>query len=160
MGEIMRRRIALPALLTIVAMLGSPGIALGGVDENIKVPVAGMVFEDICGEDLIHTAGNLHILMTFTENDNRISGGFHFQPQGAKLEDRFGNVYSGTGVGRGHFSEPVDEDGAVNFTSVDSFKLIGHGKAPNFLVQVVSHITINANGDVTAEFERVSEQCK
>ena len=124
------------------------------------MPIAGDVFNDICGEDLIHTSGNLHILMTFTENNNRVSGTYHFQPQAAKLVDEFGRMYSGTGVGRGHFSEPVDETGAVSFSSVDSFKIIGHGKAPNFLVQIVSHMTINANGDVTAEFEKVSEQCK
>jgi hypothetical protein len=157
----MRRRIALTALITVVAMVWSSGIALAAVEENIKEPVAGLVFEDICGLDLTHTDGNLHIVLSFTENKNRISGGFHFQPQGAKLVDEFGRVYSGTGIGRGHFSEPFDPDtGTATFTSVDSFKLIGHGDAPSLLVQAVSHVTVNANGDVTVEFERLSEQCK
>jgi hypothetical protein len=142
----------------MAAML--PGAALGAVEENARESIVGDVFEDICGETLTHTAGDLHMVISFTENDHRISGGYHFNPQGAKLEDESGRVYSGTGVGRGHFSEPVDENGAATFTAVDSFKLIGHGSAPNFLLQVVFHSTINANGDVTVEFERVSEECK
>jgi hypothetical protein len=124
-----------------------------------KAQITGAA-EDICGLDLTHTDGNLHTVFSFTENENRVSGGFHFQPQGAKLVDEFGRVYSGTGVGRGHFSEPVDDNGAVTFSTVDSFKLIGHGDAPNFLAQLVTHVTINANGDVTVEFEKGSEQCK
>lgn len=154
-----RKLIALIAL-TSVAMLPSQGMALAAVEENFTFPIAGIVFENICGETLTHTAGHLHVLISHTENDNRVSGMMHFQPQGAKLVDESGRTYSGTGVGMVRFNEPRDETGAVNFTAVDSFKLIGHGDAPNFLVQIVSHVTINANGDATAEFEFVSQQCK
>lgn len=154
-----RKLIALISLAS-VAMLPLQGTALAAVQENFTVPLAGLVFEDICGETLTHTAGDLHILISYTENDNRVSGMMHFQPQGAKIVDESGRTYSGTGVGMVRFNEPRDEAGAVNFTAVDSFKLIGHGDAPNFLEQIVSHVTINANGDVTAEFEFVSQQCK
>lgn len=154
-----RRLIALISL-TSVALLPSQGTALAAVEENSTIPLAGLVFEDICGETLTHTAGNLHVLISYTENDNRVSGMMHFQPQGAKIVDESGRTYSGTGVGMVRFNEPRDENGAVSFTAVDSFKLIGHGDAPNFLEQIVSHVTINANGDVTTEFEFVSQQCK
>lgn len=154
-----RRLIALISL-TSVALLPSQGMALAAVEEHTTIPLAGLEFEDICGETLTHTAGNLHVLISYTENDNRVSGMMHFQPQGAKLVDESGRTYSGTGVGMVRFNEPRDESGAVSFTAVDSFKLIGHGDAPNFLEQIVSHVTINANGDVTTEFEFVSQQCK
>ena len=71
--------------LAMAATLLTPGTAGAAVEENIKVPIVGDVFDDICGETLIHTSGNLHIKFSFTENDNRISGTFHFQPQAAKL---------------------------------------------------------------------------
>lgn len=156
----MRKRIALAALVTALTTLLSAGAALGAVEENTSVPVEGIVFEDVCGETLTHISGKLHILITHTENDNRISGTFHFQPQGAKLQDESGRIYSGTGVGKGVFNEPVDDNGAISFTTVDSFKLIGHGKAPNFLVQMVTHMTVNANGEVTVDLVKESEQCK
>jgi hypothetical protein len=156
---IRRTGVLFGAVLLAVALM-PPTTAFGKVDLNIKEPVAGLVFEDICGLDLTHTDGNLHIVLSATENKNRMSGGFHFQPQGAKLVDEFGRVYSGTGVGQGRFNEPVDGNGAMTFTIVDSFKLIGHGAAPSLLVQGVVHMTINANGDVTTEFEKLGEQCK
>lgn len=155
----MRKLIALIAL-TSLTTLGIPGTALASVEENFTFPVAGMVFDDICGETLTHTAGQLHVLISYTENDNRVSGLMHFQPQGAKIVDESGRTYSGTGIGMVRFSEPIDETGAVNFTAVDSFKLIGHGDAPNLLEQIVSHVTINANGEVTAEFEFTSQECR
>jgi len=155
----MRRLIALMAL-TSLATFWIPGTALAAVEENFSFPVEGMVFENICGETLTHTAGELHVLITYTENNNRVSGMIHFQPQGAKMVDEEGRTYSGTGVEMFRFNEPRNENGAVNFTHVSSFKLIGHGDAPNLLEQIVSHVTINANGEVTAEFEFSSNQCK
>jgi hypothetical protein len=150
----MRKLIALLAL-TSLATLGTPGTALAAVEENFSFPVEGIVFtgEELCGETLTHTAGRLHGLITYTENDNRVSGMTHFQPQGAKLVDGQGRTYRGTGVGMSRFNEPRDENGAANFTTVDSFKFIGHGDAPNFLQQIVTHVTINANGEMTADFE-------
>jgi hypothetical protein len=66
----MRRLIALIAL-TSATTLWSPGVATAAVEENFSFPVAGIVFEDICGETLTHTAGQLHVLISYTENDNR-----------------------------------------------------------------------------------------
>jgi hypothetical protein len=155
----MRKLIALLAL-TSLATLGTPGTALAAVEENFSFPVEGIVFEDVCGQDLTHTSGQLHVLITHTENKNRVSGMMHFQPQGAKIVDEDGRTYSGTGVEVFRFNEPREENGAVNFTHVSSFKLIGHGDAPNLLEQIVTHVTINANGEVTAEVEFESVQCK
>ena len=163
----MRKLIALMAL-TSLATFWIPGTALAAVEENFSFPVEGIVFtvdDDICGEGesgetLTHTAGQLHVLITYTENDNRVSGMMHFQPQGAKLVDTQGRTYRGTGVGMSRFNVPIDENGALEITTtVDSFKFIGHGDAPNFLVQIVSHVTINANGEVTADF-KFESACK
>jgi len=155
----MRKLIALLAL-TSLATLWMPGTALAAVQENFSFPVEGIEFKDVCGEDLTHTAGRLHVLITYTENTNRISGMMHFQPQGAKIVDGSGRTYSGTGVEMFRFNEPRNEQGAVNLTHISSFKLIGHGGAPNLLEQIVTHVTFNANGEVTAEVEFVSVQCK
>ena len=156
----MSKRMALAALVTVLATMLSAGVAWGAVEENTSVPVAGIVFEDICGETLTHIAGNLHMVVSYTENDNRVSGTYHFQPQGAKLQDESGRIYSGTGVAQGVFNEPIGDNGTTSLTTVDSFKLIGRGSAPSFLVQMVTHMTVNANGEVTVDFVKASEQCK
>jgi len=153
-------RTALVALLAVIAMLGSPGVAHGAVEVNERIDLEGAVFEDLCGEDLLHTGGQLHILFSFTMNDNHISGSVHFQPQGAKLIGlTSGAEYVGTGMSHQTFTEALD-GGVATFTSVDNFRIIGKGQAPSFFAQAVVHATINANGDVTAEVELASERCR
>jgi hypothetical protein len=42
---------------------------------------------------------------------------------------------------------------------VNSFKIIGEGSAQNFLQTDVIHLTVNANGDVTATVEKSMIRC-
>ena len=140
-------------------ILAATSGASAAVQEQLRVPVAGDVFEDICGHTLIHTDGHLHIVISFTINDNRVSGFGHFNPQGAKIVDETGQVYNGTGVGQYRFNEPL-ENGAVSITNIDSFKLIATGGATSFRVQATIHTTINANGEVTASVENMSVTCR
>lgn len=143
-----------------LAMVWSPGVARAAVEENIKVPLVGDVFDGICGEDVVHTAGDLHILVTATVNDNHVSGNFHLNPQGAKLVGlTTGNEYVGTGMLHESFQGSLD-NGAATFTFVNNFRIVGKGRAPSYIFQVVAHTTINANGDVTADLESVTEECR
>lgn len=148
-------------LAAMMLAISLPANAHAAVEVNIKEPLAGSVFEDVCGEDVIHTSGDLHVLITSTINDNRASGYVHFNPQGAKLVGlTTGNEYIGTGMGSPvHFNESLD-GGSATFTSVGNFRLIGKGQAPSLLVHSVVHTTINANGELTAEVELDTEECK
>ena len=42
---------------------------------------------------------------------------------------------------------------------MNNFKIIGEGSAPNFLQTDVIHLTVNANGDVTATVEKSTIRC-
>jgi hypothetical protein len=153
------RRGLIVLLAAALAMFWAPGIAQGAVEENVTIPVEGEVFEDLCGEDLIHTGGNLHILFTYTINDNHVSGNVHFQPQAAKLVGlTTGREWVGTGMLHESFSESL-EDGAATFTSVSNFRIIGKGMAPSYIEQIILHTTINANGDVTSDFSFAGVAC-
>jgi len=156
----LRKRAGLVGLLTALAMFWSPGVAFGSVEINERISIEGEVFEDICGEDLIHTGGNLHILVSYTINDNNVSGNVHFQPQAAKLVGlTTGREWVGTGMLHERFSESLN-GGAATFTSVSNFRIIGKGQAPNYIEQVILHTTINANGDVTADVSLAGVDCK
>jgi hypothetical protein len=140
-------------------MFWSPGVAHGAVAEHLTIPLEGDVFTDLCEEDLIHTGGNLHILITYTINDNNVSGNIQANPQGAKLVGlTTGAQYVGTGMFHEHFSESLD-DGAATFNSVDNFRIVGKGQAPTYIYDAVVHTTINANGDATAEVSLMNEEC-
>ena len=70
-----------------------------------------------------------------------------------------GDTYQATGVSQDRFSGSL-VNGQYAATLVNNFRIIGPGKGNNFLVHEVAHITINANGDVTVDFDYQSGECK
>lgn len=164
-GRSGRGRITLVSILAMLVVLSSPGMAQGAVQENLKVSLAGGVIaadDNPCNdEDLVHTDGYLHIVLTFTQNQNRISGTALFQPLRAKLEGAdSGDEYVGTGMFMDRFNEPIDDRGAATVTFVSNFRIIGKGTTPNLLIHQMGHITFNSDGAVTAEVDRTSVECR
>jgi hypothetical protein len=108
--------------------------------------------------ELVELMGNLHILITFSANS---AGGFnaktHFQPQGIS---GFGLItglkYSATGETQDIFSAKA----GVQSTFVNNFKIIGQGPNNNYLIHENIHLTINANGVVTADVDNFTADCK
>jgi hypothetical protein len=78
----------------------------------------------------------------------------HAQPQGISgFGQTTGAKYQATGVTQERFS--------INpFTFVNNFRIVGQGPGNNFLVHEVFHVTVNANGTVTAFVDRVSVECR
>jgi hypothetical protein len=95
----------------------------------------------------------------FTEGSGgNVTIGFHFNSQGttgAGLTS--GATYHATGVTQG--TTTIKAKGGISDTFVNSFKIIGEGSAPNFLQTDVFHLTVNANGDVTATVEKSMIRC-
>jgi hypothetical protein len=52
------------------------------------------------------------------------------------------------------------EGGADNQTLWQDFVFNGQGAVPNFLVQLVEHFTINANGDLVVDFRKINTKCQ
>lgn len=155
------KKLALYALLT--AMIAPLTAANAEVIENLKVPVAQSVFvpcaNDGAGED-VTLEGPLHILVTLTINDNHVSGVEHFQPQNVKgVGQTTGDVYQATGVSREQFGGSF-VNGVFEATAINNFRIIGPGRGNNLLVHAVTHITVNANGDVTASVDIESTECR
>jgi hypothetical protein len=57
------------------------------------------------------------------------------------------------------FTESL-ENGQASFTFVGKTALIAQGRDEDWFVSPVIHVTVNANGAVTAEVERYDEVCK
>ena len=159
-----RRTLSVFRLSLLVAALTIwliPTPALGAVIQHTTVPLEGLEFpENPCGEGLVHTGGALHVLVTMTVNDNRVSGAVHFQPQGAKLVGlESGDAYVGTGVTRESFSESLTNNQATA-TFVDNFRIIGKGQATNWLVHIVTHVAIRADGTISANVDLERIDCR
>jgi hypothetical protein len=154
------RRVAL-----VVAVAGALALpAHAAVTVNEKIPLDLLVNVPCAngglGED-VQLNGMLHELISFEINGNTASGKAHFQPQGVSgVGLTTGAKYRGTGVTQERFKEPVASDGSAStFSFVNNFRIIGQGPGNNLLFHDVVHVTVNANGDVTAEVELHKIDC-
>jgi len=137
--------------------------AHAAVEVNDRTDVSLEVFvacaADGAGE-IVDLTGPLHTIITFTINDNNVSGFFRFQPQGISgTGETTGEKYRGTGVTQESFKTSL-QNGQANLTFVNNFRIIGPGPGNNFLVHETSHFTIDANGTVTVSHDNFSVDCK
>ncbi len=148
-------------LLALVLLSGLPACA--AVDTNMSFPVSISVFVPCAvggAGEVVTLSGNLHLLVSTTVNANHISFDMHIQPQGISgVGSVTGNKYQGTGITRLSFEADVVAFPFIQ-TSVNNFKIIGQGPDNNFLVHENIHITVNANGTVTASVDNFSMSCQ
>ena len=143
-------------LLVTTAALAMPVAAQASATTE-KVPFDADVLA--CNGDVIHISGTLLSIFTVTTTP---SGGFvvssHFQPQGIKGVDlTTGTPYVATGLTRDILV--VSPSGGSTETFVNRFHIQATRGAQSFIVSEVFHITVNANGDVTAFVDNFSSTC-
>jgi hypothetical protein len=123
-------------------------------DMTVWIPCA----LDGAGE-AVYLTGALHSVWHWGEDE---SGGWHatshFQPQGLSgIGQTSGDTYQGTGVTRWSTNFNVFP---YNDTYVNNYRMIGQGPGNNFTVHETYHITINANGELTAEVANFRVACQ
>jgi hypothetical protein len=107
--------------------------------------------------ELVTLSGSLHDLFHVTLDG---AGGFRVvfldNPQGVSGTGlTTGAKYQATGVTRDTFGGRV---GSVE-TFVNNFRIIGAGPGNNFMVHENLHVTVNANGTLTAFVDNFSATC-
>jgi hypothetical protein len=127
----------------------------GARAQNILFPFESV--EDVCG-DQVHVSGNVLGTFVVTENPN---GGStivtKFNPQGVTGTSlSTGARYHAGGVTR---ETIVLAPGVTSDTFINRFFLIGEGTEPNSLFSETIHVTVLANGTVTASVEKFSNVC-
>lgn len=70
-----------------------------------------------------------------------------------------GLMYRGTGGGLVSEFNAADGLPAV-YTMINNFRIIGQGPGNNLLMHMTIHVTVNANGEQTAEVDLSSYDCK
>jgi hypothetical protein len=147
-------------VLAIAAALAAVPVAQSAVVTNDRVPFSLVAFVPCANGgagELVLVEGTLHVLVTETVNDNHVSFKIHFQPQGATgIGLTTGDTYHATGVTQEH----VSIGPGLNDTFVNNFRIIGEGPDNNLLVHQLIHLTINANGEVTADIVSSSVECR
>lgn len=109
--------------------------------------------------ELVDLSGDLHVLFHTTVNGNNGRLYQHFQPQGVSgVGETTGDTYHAVGITQLSVNFKAGSDFVTTF--VNNFRLIGQGPGNNFQVHENFHITVNANGDITAFHDNATFDCK
>jgi hypothetical protein len=151
--------VLLLAATTVPATAKAPNV----VKTNIKVPADFDFgpYQCLDEPEMIHLSGAFHI---GTEVEFDGSGGYmlryHENWQGLSATGlTTGRKYNFVGAGHVH---DLRHPGSYpdRFTNIWRFQTIGQGGVGNGYMRGHIHMVVNANGEVTAEFERVEAVCK
>jgi len=63
-------------------------------------------------------------------------------------------------TGSANLTTNSDDPAPVEVTQIAKFNIIGQGAVPNEKSRMVFHMTVNANGDLTASVNSISVTCK
>jgi hypothetical protein len=113
------------------------------------------------GGELVALVGQVEITTRTVEDENggmHVSG--HARPVGVTgVSAASGRTYRGTGgtVQSEHYWAAGD---LRTWTLVNNFRIIGQGPSNNVLVHLTIHQTYNADGELTADVDVSSHECK
>jgi hypothetical protein len=123
---------------------------------NLTHPINATVLNACTGESVVFS-GNEHDLFTLTMASN---GGFHADQQANYQDvqgvDDQGNTYVIPGAEHLSLNGQVAQEETVT----ETVQVISRGSAPNFIMHQDEHITINADGTVTAFHDNISTVCQ
>jgi hypothetical protein len=147
--------------LLSLALLAKPAQAEAETSRiNERLHIGPVPVENPCTGDVVIVEGTLHIVGHDTIDAD---GGVHFvvhnEFQGSGVSES-GAEYVVSGVHNTHHVGRLDS--AFNFTIEDTFNVIrqgSHTSEDNFRIRLVTHLTINANGEVTSEFVKAEPEC-
>src|SRR5262249_45797450 len=155
----MRRLLVLISICT-VGVLAGVSAAQAAVITNQNIPIDISVFVPCANGgagEVVDLSGTLHDMFAVTVNGNHFSAKVHDNPQGITgTGETTGDKYQGTGATQQQLSGNVGEE----TTFINNFRIVGQGPGNNFLVHENTHVTVNANGVVTASVDNFSIDCK
>jgi|SRR5215469_17277931 len=136
------------ALLLLVAVNAAASVV------NVSIPISGALISPCNGATITYSGSDHSVFSIMSDG----AGGFHVVEHDnihVTATDDQGNSYVGDQSVNNTFNARVGVENTFLFT----LTLITQGSAPNVQQIFVSHITINANGTVTAFFTHVGANC-
>lgn len=114
-----------------------------------------------CDDVYITLTGKMHVLAHVTTD---AQGGRHailqINTEEVKGTDAAGNNYVSSATNNNDLNEAGTAGSQSEHTITTKFLLVGKGNLPDLLVKTTMHVTINADGEMTAEVTNVVAQCR
>lgn len=121
---------------------------------DLVIPAA-----DGCSGEDVHVFGDLDItVQTTTDSSGGLHTEVHLVPQLTGVGLSTGLEY--IAVGPTHVVTFINGTGASVLSGVNITRLISPGSTDNLVLNQTIHVTVNANGTTTVEFDRVTFVCR
>lgn len=130
-----------------------PGAAANGAT-NEFVPV-GFFRSSDCDGDVVEITGTVHV-MVFERSDGDVL--VHTNYRRVTAVGELGGNYRVVGADHLLLPAPFPLPSSVHHQG--SFRLLRHGSGDDLHVNVLFHITLNANGQVTTSIDRLTSECR
>jgi hypothetical protein len=146
--------------LFLSALAVSPVFAQGGhtterftEDFDFVVPV-----NEGCTGEAVHVYGPIDVIVqTTTDAKGRTHLTTHYSPHLTAVGLTTGKRYLAVGPTQ---IVSFDAGGPAVFNVANIIITVAPGSGDNFVLTEVVHVTLNANGDVTVDFDRVNVACR
>jgi len=149
-----------PLISAIIALLSS-STGNSEVITQIEIPLATTVTVPCAAGgagEIVDLTGEVHAVFSVTVDAN---GGVHiathFNNAGVNgIGLTTGNKYQASG---GDYFVSNSGGTANELTFVNNFLLVAPGSGNNLRVHELAHVTVNANGEITAETDNITVDC-
>ncbi len=144
----------------IVTGTQSPAMAQAtNVTSTASFPVT---YEAVsCGGDTVTFSGKVHFLIHVTTDSN---GTMHTvletNTQSVKGVGATGAQYTSNTTVHETLSDPQTVDGKLVYTSTAKYLVNGQGRDPDFMVRMVTHITVDADGNAVPDAPEFTIKCQ
>jgi hypothetical protein len=154
----LNRFAAIGVVVLSAALLLTP--SAGAVTQNVKIPAEDFPAANLCNGDQLQLQGTLH----FVQQGEPVEGAPRQHVVGHLNSQRLtgigvpsGQRYNVDFITNNIFNARVD---GANVTTIEAMmNVVSLGSGENFQIQTVLHVTINANGDTTAQFQNFHVHC-
>jgi hypothetical protein len=110
-----------------------------------------------CNDETLVADFTVHTVSTIVINRNSATVRFHENAHATAIGSA-GNEYVVAGIANTTITNH-EPDGGFQFTVTNPLHNVSKGSADNLLVTAVTHTTVNANGEVTAETTHLETRC-
>jgi hypothetical protein len=155
----MKRSSLIAALAAVIAVasfaaLTSPSRAAN--QSNLRFPISDTIFDPCTGE-LVDLSGTAHVVSALTINDNHGSLMFHSNAVESGVGETTGASYRLLANFSDHLEGSFVNGQFTQTTVIRNLRLITAGGSNNaFAFDDTFHVTANANGNVTVEFDHLT----
>jgi hypothetical protein len=155
----MRRSSLIPpmaAALALAWLAVAPPAGHAADQMNVRFPISDTIF-DPCTDEVVDLDGSAHVVLDVTINDNHSALTFHANSVESGVGETTGASYELPANFSDHTESSLANGQFTETTVIRNLRLLTAGGGNNFFAfDDTVHITVNATGDVSVDYDHLT----